>query len=160
MAEPIITLSELVESGVHFGHRVSRWNPKMEPYIYGKRNLIHIINLRETIRGIIRASNFLQNISAGGGEVIFVGTKRQAKSLAKKYSSGCGMHWVNERWLGGTLTNFSTVLSRVKRLEELEELESTGAIEQYSKKMMSSLRREFKKIHRNLEGVRNMKTLP
>jgi small subunit ribosomal protein S2 len=157
---PIVTLSELIESGVHFGHRVSRWNPKMEPYIFGKRNLIHIIDLRQTVRGLVRAVNFLEKLAAEGGEVIFVGTKRQAKPLVASEAQKCGMHYVNERWLGGTLTNFQTVMSRLKRLEELEALETTGAIEEYSKKMVSSLRREKRKILRNLEGIRAMKRKP
>ncbi len=156
----IATLSELIESGVHFGHRASRWNPKMAAYIHGKRNLIHIIDLKTTIRGLVRSVNFLERVSADGGEVLFVGTKRQAKVLAKQYAQACGMHWVSERWLGGTLTNFKTVMSRLRRLQELEDLETTGEIERYSKKMISSLRREWKKINRNLEGLRNMSKLP
>ncbi|HVY60293.1 MAG TPA: 30S ribosomal protein S2 [Planctomycetota bacterium] len=156
---PIVTLSELIEAGTHFGHRVSRWNPKMKPFIYGKRNLIHILDLRETVKGLVRAANFLERLAGQGGEVIFVGTKRQAKKLVAQEASRCGMHYVNERWLGGTLTNFQTIMSRLKRLEELETLEK-GGMEEYSKKMGSSLRREKKKIVRNLEGIRNMKRKP
>ncbi len=157
---PIVTLSELIEAGVHFGHRVSRWNPKMEPFIFGKRNLIHLIDLRQTIRGLLRAVHFLEKLASQGGEVVFVGTKRQAKPLVASEAQRTGMHYVNERWLGGTLTNFQTIMSRLKRLEELEALETTGAIDQYSKKMVSSLRREKRKILRNLEGIRNMKRRP
>jgi len=157
---PIVTLSQLIEAGVHFGHRVSRWNPKMAPYIYGKRNLIHIIDLRQTVRGIIRASSFLEKLAGQGGEVIFIGTKRQAKPLVAAEAARSGMHYVNERWLGGTLTNFPTIMSRLKRLEELEALDTTGAINDYSKKMVSSIKREKKKILRNLEGIRNMKRKP
>jgi small subunit ribosomal protein S2 len=156
----IVTLSELIEAGAHFGHRVSRWNPKMKPYIYGKRNLIHILDLRETVKGLIRASNFLERLANQGGEVIFIGTKRQAKQLVADQANKCGMHYVNERWLGGTLTNFPTIMSRLKRLEELEAIEKTGTEGDYSKKMLSSLRREKKKILRNLEGIRNMKRKP
>jgi small subunit ribosomal protein S2 len=156
---PIVTLSQLIEAGTHFGHRVSRWNPKMKPFIYGKRNLIHILDLRETVRGMIRAGNFLERLAGQGGEVIFIGTKRQAKQLVAQEAAKCGMHWVNERWLGGTLTNFQTIMSRLKRLEELEQLDK-GGVDQYSKKMLSSLRREKKKIVRNLEGIRNMKRKP
>jgi small subunit ribosomal protein S2 len=157
-----VTLSQLIEAGVHFGHRVSRWNPKMEPYIYGKRNLIHIIDLRQTVRGLLRAVNFLERLSAQGGEVVFVGTKRQAKPIVKSEADRSGMHHVNERWLGGTLTNFPTIMSRLKRLEELEAIDTSveSGSADYSKKMMSSLRREKKKIFRNLEGIRNMKRKP
>ena len=155
-----VTLSQLVEAGVHFGHRASRWNPKMAPFIFGKRNLIHIIDLRQTVRGLVRAENFLEKLSAEGGEVIFVGTKRQAKVLVKQEASRCGMHYVNERWLGGTLTNFQTVMSRLKRLEELERIEASGELQNYSKKMVAAFRREKKKIVRNLEGIRQMKRKP
>jgi small subunit ribosomal protein S2 len=153
-------LSQLIEAGVHFGHRVSRWNPKMEPFIYGKRNLIHIIDLRQTVRGLLRAVNFLERLAGQGGEVIYVGTKRQAKPIVASEAQRSGMHYVNERWLGGTLTNFPTIMSRLKRLEELEAIDTTDAAGEYSKKMLSSLRREKKKIFRNLEGIRNMKRKP
>lgn len=159
-AGPIVTLSELIERGVHFGHRASRWNPKMKRYLRGKRNLIHIIDLRETIRGIIRADHFLSKMSGQGGEFLFVGTKRQARILIKRHAQSCDMHWVCERWLGGTLTNFQTVMNRIKRLDELEILTAEGESEQFSKKMLSSLRREYKKIFRNLEGLRNMTKIP
>lgn len=155
-----VQVQDLIEAGVHFGHRVSRWHPQMKPYIFGKRNLIHIIDIRETVKGLVRASNFLTQLAAQGKDVVFVGTKRQAKSLIQREAQRCGAHCVSERWLGGTLTNFHTVLSRLRRLEELEELERTGDIERYSKKRISSLRRERRKITRNLEGIRNMKQLP
>jgi small subunit ribosomal protein S2 len=132
----------------------------MRPFIFGKRNLIHIIDIRETIKGLVRASNFLSQMAAAGKDVVFIGTKRQAKSLIQREAQRCGMHYVSERWLGGTLTNYHTIRSRLKRLEDLEDLEKTGAIEQYSKKRISSLRRERRKITRNLEGIRNMKQLP
>jgi small subunit ribosomal protein S2 len=132
----------------------------MEPYIFGKRNLIHIIDIRETIKGIVRACNFLSNLVATGKEIVFVGTKRQAKTLVQREAQRCGMHYISERWLGGTLTNYHTIRERLKRLEELEGLERSGEIEHYSKKRISSLRRERKKITRNLEGIRNMKQLP
>lgn len=155
-----VYLRKLVESGVHFGHRVSRWNPKMARYIYGKRNLIHIINLVETVRGLTRAVGFLKNLCATGQQVVFVGTKRQIKSIIQSESERCAMPYVNERWLGGTLTNFQTIRARLKRLEQLEELESTGKLGQYSKKIQSSLLREFRKIKKNLEGIREMHRLP
>jgi small subunit ribosomal protein S2 len=156
----LVDVKEIIESGVHFGHRVSRWHPKMAPYIFGKRNLIHIIDVRETIKGLVRAANFLTRLVAMGKDVVYIGTKRQAKALVMREAQRAGMHLVSERWIGGTLTNFHTIRSRLKRLEELEALEQQGTIEQYSKKRISTLRRERRKILRNLEGLRNMKALP
>lgn len=118
----IVQVKELIEAGVHFGHRASRWNPKMRPYIYGKRNLIHIIDLRETLRGIIRAHRFLAKVAAAGSLVVFVGTKRQAREAIEREANRCGMPFVSERWLGGTLTNYRTIRDRLKRLQELESL--------------------------------------
>ncbi len=155
-----INIKELVESGVHFGHKASRWHPKMSPYIFGKRNQIHIIDLRQTVRGILRACNFLNRLAASNREVIFVGTKRQAKALVQEEAQRSGQHFVSERWLGGTLTNNHTIRERLKRLIELEGLEQSGEIESYSKKRVSALRRERRKIHRNLSGIRNMKQMP
>ncbi len=118
----IVQVTDLIEAGVHFGHRASRWNPKMRPYIYGKRNLIHIIDLRETVRGLLRAHRYLSQVTAKGSLVLFVGTKRQAKEIIEREAARCGMPYVNERWLGGTLTNFRTIRDRLKRLQELESL--------------------------------------
>ena len=112
----IVQVKDLIEAGVHFGHRASRWNPKMRPYIYGKRNLIHIIDLRETIRGLLRAYKFLAKVASRGSLVVFVGTKRQAKETIEREAARCGMPYVSERWLGGTLTNYVTIRSRLKRL--------------------------------------------
>ncbi len=156
----INNVQELIMAGVHFGHRASRWHPKMKPYIFGKRNLIHIIDLRETLKGLVRGYNFLVRLSATGKDVVFVGTKRQAKALVIREAQRCGMHWVSERWLGGTLTNYHTIRERLKRLEELNSMETDGTIETLSKKRISSLRRERRKISRNLEGIRSMKQLP
>jgi small subunit ribosomal protein S2 len=150
----------LVDAGVHFGHRVSRWNPKMEPYIHGKRNMIHIIDVKETIKGLLRAKKLVQNVIASGKDVLFVGTKRQARFAVEEEAKRCGMHYVNERWLGGTLTNFRTIRARLNRLEELEKLFTTGQIETYSKKMKSTLQREMTKIKSNLEGIRKMERMP
>src|SRR5450432_153926 len=150
----------LVDAGVHFGHRVSRWNPKMEPYIHGKRNMIHIIDVKETIKGLLRAKKLVQNTVASGKDILFVGTKRQARFAVEEESKRCGMHYVNERWLGGTLTKFRTIRARLNRLEELEKLFATGAIETYSKKMKSTLQREMTKIKSNLEGIRKMERMP
>jgi small subunit ribosomal protein S2 len=116
----IVQVKDLIEAGVHFGHRASRWNPKMRPYIYGKRNLIHIIDLRETVRGLLRAYRFVAKSVAEGRLVLFVGTKRQAKEAVERESTRCGMAYVSERWLGGTLTNYRTIRARLKRLQELE----------------------------------------
>jgi small subunit ribosomal protein S2 len=118
----IVQVKDLIEAGVHFGHRASRWNPKMRPYIYGKRNLIHIIDLRETVRGLLRAYRYLAQIASRGNLVLFVGTKRQAKEAIEREAARCGMPYVSERWLGGTLTNYRTIRDRLKRLTELEEM--------------------------------------
>ncbi|RMH23570.1 MAG: 30S ribosomal protein S2 [Planctomycetota bacterium] len=153
-------VEELIESGIHFGQRASGWNPKMAPYIYAKRNGIHIIDIKETVKGLLLAKKFLQRTVADGKDVCFVGTKRQAKSVLEERVSAVKMHYVTERWLGGTLTNFRTIRSRLKRLEELEQIERTDNFQSYSKKMESRLRREMAKIKRNLDGIRNMSKLP
>ncbi len=153
-------VKELVEAGIHFGHRSTNWNPKMAPYIFGKRNRIHIIDVKETVKGLLLARKFLTRVVANGKDVLFVGTKRQARGCIEKYVRETGMHFVTERWLGGTLTNFRTIRERLKRLEELERLEESGEIASYSKKMESQLRREQEKIRRNLDGIRNMTQLP
>jgi len=132
----------------------------MRPYIYGRRNLIHIIDLKETVKGLLRAKKFLARVVAGGQDVLFVGTKRQARPSIIAHSQRVGMHYVAERWLGGTLTNFRTIRSRLGRLEQLEAIEADGQLTAYSKKMVSTLRREQEKIRRNLEGIRNMNRLP
>jgi small subunit ribosomal protein S2 len=118
----IVDVKQLLEAGVHYGHRASRWNPKMRPYIYGKRNLIHIVDLRETVRGLLRAQRFLTQVISKGQLVLFVGTKRQAKEIIEREANRCGMPFVTERWLGGTLTNFRTIRSRLNRLKELEQM--------------------------------------
>jgi small subunit ribosomal protein S2 len=188
----IVQVQELIEAGVHFGHRASRWNPKMRPYIYGKRNLIHIIDLRETIRGLLRAYKFLAKVASRGSLVVFVGTKRQAKEAIEREAARCKMPYVSERWLGGTLTNYRTIRDRLKRLTELEGMwlphgekpekvdlvaymktmyneagrldlaksPETALIRTYSKKMVSNLTREWTKINRNLQGIREMNRLP
>jgi small subunit ribosomal protein S2 len=188
----IVQVKDLIEAGVHFGHRASRWNPKMRPYIYGKRNLIHIIDLRETVRGLLRAYRYLARVVSNGSLVVFVGTKRQAKEAIEREANRCSMPYVSERWLGGTLTNYRTIRDRLKRLQELEamwlpanenptkmdltsymksmlneagKLELTkapesAAIRGYSKKMEATLNRELTKIHRNLQGIREMNRLP
>ncbi len=155
-----ILVKDLIEAGVHFGHRASRWNPKMRPYIYARRNLIHIIDVRETIRGILRARKHLHRVSGQGSLVLFVGTKRQASETIEQQALRCGMPFVSDRWLGGTLTNFRTIRSRLSRLEELEALRASNEIATYSKKMQSALAREYRKMYRNLNGMRTMNRLP
>ena len=150
----------MLDAGMHYGHHASRWNPKMGPYIYGKRNTIHIIDLRQTMRGLITACRFINHTVSTGKTVVFVGTKRQARRAVRDESVRCGMPYVVERWLGGTLTNFRTIRSRLDRLLELEEICDGPAIADYSKKDGSRMRRELSKIKRNLDGIRNMDKVP
>ena len=153
-------VQELVEAGVHFGHRASRWNPKMGQYIYGRKNQIHILDIRETVRGLLRAKKFLSQVASGGSLVLFVGTKRQAGESIEREALRCSMPFVSERWLGGALTNFRTIRSRMGRLEELETIRGGEELQNYSKKMQSSLNREYRKMYRNLNGLRTMNRLP
>jgi small subunit ribosomal protein S2 len=151
---------ELIAAGVHYGHAVSRWNPKMAPYIFGKRSKIHIIQVRETLKGILIARKLLSEVVATGKDVVFVGTKRQAQKAVTGAAEKCGMHYVNERWLGGMLTNFRTVRSRLQRLEQLEAMQASGDLEAESKKQGSRLKREMRKIATNLGGVRKLNRIP
>jgi small subunit ribosomal protein S2 len=155
-----LAVKDLIDAGVHFGHRASRWNPKMKPYIYGKRNLIHIIDLKETVRGLLRATKYFNRVAAGNGLVLFVGTKRQAAETIQQEAARAGMPYVTERWLGGTLTNFRTIRSRLERLDELESILDGEQAATFSKKMVSTFTRERRKIQRNLEGIRHMTRLP
>jgi small subunit ribosomal protein S2 len=157
---PLVTVQELIDAGVHYGHQTSRWNPKMKPYIHGRRHNIHIINLQETIRGLLQATHFLRKLAATGAEILFLGTKKQIRAVVEAEAKRCGMPAVTERWIGGTLTNFSVVRERLARLEEIEGMEGDGSIERYKKKDQSTLRREMRKIRRNLEGVRELHGLP
>jgi len=151
---------ELINAGVHFGHGVSRWNPKMGPFIFAKRGNIHIIDIKKTLKGLLIAKKLLAEVVASGNDVVFVGTKRQAQKAVETAADKCGMHHVSERWLGGMLTNFRTIRSRLQRLEQLESMERDGTIESESKKLASRLKREMRKIKTNLEGVRKMNRLP
>lgn len=153
-------VEELIEAGVHFGHRASRWNPKMAPYIYARKNLIHILDVRETVRGLLRAKKYLSQIAQGGGLILFVGTKRQAREAVSREAERCHMPYIADRWLGGTLTNYRTIRSRLGRLEELEAIRAGDKLATFSKKMQSSLTREYRKMHRNLNGMRTMGRLP
>jgi small subunit ribosomal protein S2 len=153
-------VSDLIEAGVHYGHRSSRWNPKMRPYIYGKKNLIHILDIRETVRGLLRAKKYVAQVASQGSLILFVGTKRQAGETVEEHALRCGMPFVAARWLGGALTNFRTVRSRLGRLEELEAIRGGDELATYSKKMQSALTREYRKMYRNLNGLRTLNRLP
>jgi len=151
---------ELINAGAHFGHGVSRWNPKMAPFIFVKRGNIHIIDVRKMLKGLLIAKKLLAEVVSLGKSVVFVGTKRQAQKVVEAVAAKCGMHYVSERWLGGMLTNFRTIRSRLQRLEQLEAMQENGTLESESKKQASRLKREMRKIKSNLEGVRNMSRLP
>ena len=153
-------VKELIEAGIHFGQRRSNWNPKMAPYIHGVRGGIHIIDIKETVKGLLLAKKYISQVSADGKDVVFVGTKRQARATIEEQCGEAKLPYVTERWLGGTLTNFRTIRERLKRLVELEGLVESGEIKTYSKKMESQLMREMRKIHRNLNGIRDMTKLP
>lgn len=151
---------ELIDAGIHFGHRASRWNPKMSPYIFGKRNTIHIIDIRETVKGLLRAKRFITQMVAKGEDVLYVGTKRQARLIIQQHAERVSMPYVTERWLGGTLTNFRTIRARLTRLDELEAEVADGTALEFSKKMISTRARELRKIKRNLDGIRIMERQP
>ena len=161
MAMPEFTMRQLLEAGVHFGHQTRRWNPKMEPYIYGVRNGIHVIDLRQTVPMLHSALEFVRSVTAQGGRVLFVGTKRQAGDLVKTAAVRCGQYYVNHRWLGGMLTNWKTITASIKRLSELDErLDSAETIEGLTKKERLNLTRERDKLERSLGGIKNMGGLP
>ena len=151
---------KLINAGVHFGHGVSRWNPKMAPFIFAKRGNIHIIDVKKTLKGLLIAKKLLAEVVSSGKDVVFVGTKRQAQKAIESAAQKCGMHYVSQRWLGGMLTNFRTVRARLQRLEQLEAMAEDGTLDIESKKQASRLKREMRKIKANLEGVRNMSRLP
>ena len=151
---------ELINAGVHFGHGVSRWNPKMAPFIFAKRGKIHIIDVKKTLTGMLIAKKLLVEVVSSGKDVVFVGTKRQAQKAVEGAAEKCGMHYVSQRWLGGMLTNFRTIRSRLQRLEQLEAMQEAGTLESESKKQASRLKRQMRKIKTNLEGVRKMSRLP
>ena len=151
---------ELINAGVHFGHGVSRWNPKMAPFIFTKRGNIHIIDVKKTLAGILVAKKLLAEVVSSGKDVVFVGTKRQAQKVVESVAAKCGMHYVSGRWLGGTLTNFRTIRSQLQRLQQLEAMQEDGTLEKESKKQASRLKREMRKIKGNLEGIREMTRLP
>lgn len=156
----VVTMKELLEAGVHFGHQTRRWNPKMKPYIFTERNDIYIIDLQKTLVMTGASYNAVRNAVARGGTVLFVGTKKQAQEAVREHAERCGMPYVTHRWLGGTLTNFTTIHSRVMHLEELERRDRDGELEQLPKKEALQLRRQAEKLNRNLEGIRVMHSLP
>jgi len=155
-----INMRQMLEAGVHFGHQTRYWSPKMAPYIFGSRNKIHIINLEATLPLFQEAMNFLGSVTAAKGTVLFVGTKRQASKLVREHAERCGCPFVDHRWLGGMLTNFKTVKNSIARLIELDELNTSGAIDRLSKKEALNLERELNKLDRSLSGIRDMTGLP
>lgn len=156
----VISMKQLLEAGVHFGHQTRRWNPKMARYIFTERNGIYIIDLQKTVKKVDEAYNFVRNLATEGGTMLFVGTKKQAQESVKDEAERCGMYFVNERWLGGMLTNFQTIQRRVDRLRVLERMEAEGVFDVLTKKEVSALRHEMEKLERFLGGIKNMKKLP
>ena len=155
-----VSMKELLEAGVHFGHQTRRWNPKMKPYIFGERNGIYIIDLQKTLRMFKEATRFITEVTAQGGALLFVGTKRQAQDAVAEEARRCGMFYVNQRWLGGLLTNFVTIKKSVARLKELDEMSTDGRYELLSKKEVARLERERRGLEKNLSGIKDMKSLP
>jgi small subunit ribosomal protein S2 len=153
-------MTELLEAGVHFGHQTKRWNPKMKPFIFEKRNSIYIINLSETVKQLQAATDFLAGVARQGGKILFIGCKKQAQEAVKEAALACGQYYVNQRWLGGTLTNLSTIRKSVARLQYLETIEQSPEYSKMGKQELSALRREAEKLRRNLEGIRAMDRLP
>lgn len=155
-----VSLRDLLQAGVHFGHQTRRWNPKMKPYIYGAKNGIHIIDLQRTARGLVEASRFVQKKVADGGSVLFVGTKRAARDIVSEEAGRSHQHFVNHRWLGGTMTNWQTVKKSLERLNQLEKARGEGRFDLLTKKEALELNREIEKMDRNLGGIKEMKNLP
>jgi small subunit ribosomal protein S2 len=153
-------MTELLEAGVHFGHQTKRWNPKMKPFIFEKRNSIYIINLSETVKQLQVATDFLANVARQKGKVLFIGCKKQAQEAVKEAAVACGQFYVNQRWLGGTLTNLTTIRKSVGRMTYLEQIEKSPEYSKMGKQELSALRREAEKLRRNLEGIRTMDRLP
>ena len=156
----VVSMNYLLEAGVHFGHQKRRWNPKMKEYIFTTRDDIYIIDLQKTSKKIDEAYKALKEIAENGGKVLFVGTKKQAQEAAEECANRTNMYFVNERWLGGTLTNFKTIRSRIKRLEEIEKMEQDGTFDVLPKKEVIQIKKEYEKLNKNLRGIRNMKKAP
>jgi small subunit ribosomal protein S2 len=156
----VISMKQLLEAGVHFGHQTRRWNPKMAPYIYTERNGIYIIDLQKSVGKVDEAYDAISDIAAQGGTILFVGTKKQAQDAIKTEAERCGMFYVNERWLGGMLTNFRTIQSRIARLKEIETMASDGTFEVLPKKEVAKLQKEWDKLEKNIGGIKEMKKIP
>lgn len=156
----VISMKQLLEAGVHFGHQTRRWNPKMAPYIYTERNGIYIIDLQKSVGMVDEAYKAVANIAAEGGSILFVGTKKQAQDAIALEATRCGMFYVNERWLGGMLTNFKTIQSRIQRLKEIEAMEADGTFDVLPKKEVIILKKQLEKLQKNLGGIKEMKKLP
>ena len=157
---PIISMKHLLEAGVQFGHQTRRWNPKMAPYIFTERNGIYIIDLQKTVKGLERAYDFVREVAKSGGSILFVGTKRQAQDPIREEALKAGQYYINQRWLGGLLTNFATIRRRVTRMVELQEMEENGTINRYPKKEIIQLRKEREKLEKYLSGIKDMKDIP
>lgn len=155
-----VTMKELLEAGIHFGHQTRRWNPKMKKYIFGARNGIYIIDLQKTLRQLNRARAFVRETVAAGGHVLFVGTKRQAQDIIKREAERCGMYYVNNRWLGGTLTNYETIRVSIRNLRKFEDMEANGEMEKYSKKEAARMRKQKARLAKYLDGIKNMPGIP
>lgn len=153
-------MKQLLEVGVHFGHQTKKWNPKMKKYIYTDKNGIYIINLQETQRLLIEAYEYIEKVASEEGIILFVGTKKQTQNIIESYAKECGMPYVKNRWLGGTLTNFETISKRTKRIDEIEEMEKSGIFEELPKKEVLGIKKEYEKLLFNIGGIRNMKKLP
>ena len=160
MSNTIELVPELLEAGVHFGHQTKRWNPKMKPFIFEKRNAIYIINLDETVKQLQRATDFLREVAQRGGKILFVGCKKQAQEAVKEAAVACGQFYVNQRWLGGTLTNLTTIRKSIGRLKYIEEIEASPDYKKMGKQELAALNREAAKLRRNLEGILEMSQLP
>jgi small subunit ribosomal protein S2 len=156
----IVTMKQLLEVGVHFGHQTKKWNPKMKKYIYTDKNGIYIIDLQETQRLLVEAYEYVKKVASEGGIILFVGTKKQTQDIIESYAKECGMPYVKNRWLGGTLTNFETITKRTKRIDEIENMEKSGIFEKLPKKEVLGIRKEYEKLLLNIGGIRNMKKLP
>ena len=156
----VISMKQLLEAGVHFGHQTRRWNPKMAPYIYTERNGIYIIDLQKSVGKVDEAYKAIFDIAAEGGNILFVGTKKQAQDAIKQEAERCGMYYVNERWLGGMLTNFKTIESRIARLKEIEAMAEDGTFDVLPKKEVTNLKKELEKLQKNLGGIKDMGRIP
>jgi len=156
----VVTMRQMLEAGVHFGHQTRRWNPKMKRFIFGERNGIYIIDLEQTLTRVETAYNFVRDLSSNGGTVLFIGTKKQAQDPVRSYAEKCGMSYVNERWLGGMLTNFETIAKRVSKMQEYERMRTSGEFDSMPKKEALLLGRELEKLQKNLGGIRNMSKRP